>query len=77
MGNAAILKAPFTLNDEDFTFTRAIEVAVDIEEVAKVAKETVNKPANALYKLHYKMEMTPSMTTQESPIQHSWYCCRR
>jgi len=39
------LKALFKLNDEDLTFTRAIQVAVEIEEAAKVAKERVHRPA--------------------------------
>ena len=37
----AILKALFKVKDDDLTFQRAVELEQEIEEVAKVAKETV------------------------------------
>ena len=39
-----ILKALFKVKDDDLTFQRAVEVAQEIEEAAKVAKETVHEP---------------------------------
>ena len=47
VGNEAILKALFKVNDDELTFTKAIAIAVEIEEAAKVAKETVygSKPS--------------------------------
>lgn len=43
--NEAALKALFKIKNEDLTFARAIETAQEIEEAAKVAKETVCMPA--------------------------------
>ena len=40
INNDAVLKALFKINVDELTFTRAIEVATEIEDAAKVAKET-------------------------------------
>ena len=40
--NEAVLKAVFKLRDDELTFSKAVEVAQEIEEAAKVAKETVH-----------------------------------
>ena len=39
--NEAILKSLFKIKDGDLTFAKAIAVAMETEEAAKVAKETV------------------------------------
>ena len=39
--NEAVLKALFKIKVSDLTFTRAIEIATETEDAAKVAKETV------------------------------------
>ena len=41
INNEAILKALFKINTDELTFTRAIEVATETEDAAKVAKKTV------------------------------------
>ena len=41
----AILKALFKVKDDDLTFQRAVKLEQEIEEFAKVAKETVHKPS--------------------------------
>ena len=41
VGKEAILKALFKVNDEELTFAKAIAIAVESEETAKVARETV------------------------------------
>ena len=41
INNEAVLKAVFKVKDTDLTFAKAIEVALEVEEAAKVAKETV------------------------------------
>eukprot|EP00914_Ancora_sagittata_P022662 GHVO01044975.1.p1 GENE.GHVO01044975.1~~GHVO01044975.1.p1 ORF type:complete len:278 (+),score=45.87 GHVO01044975.1:510-1343(+) len=50
VGNEAILKALFKIKDDDLTFARAIQIAIETEDAAKVAKETVHgsrpKPVN-------------------------------
>ena len=42
INNEAVLKALFKVKDDDLTFARAIEMAIEIEDAAKVAKETVH-----------------------------------
>ena len=46
--NEAVLKSLFKIKDNELTFARAIAVAVETEEAAKVAKETVygSKPSS-------------------------------
>ena len=39
--NEAVLKALFKIKDDDLSFSRAIEIATQIEDAAKCAKETV------------------------------------
>nr|XP_009860205.1 uncharacterized protein LOC104266220 [Ciona intestinalis] len=41
ISNEAVLKAIFKVNADELTFTRAVEIATQTEEAAKVAKETV------------------------------------
>ena len=41
VNNEAVLKAMFKVKDDDLTFARAIEIAIETEDAAKVAKETV------------------------------------
>jgi len=41
VNNEAVLKSLFKVRDEDLTFARAVEIALETEEAAKVAKETV------------------------------------
>ena len=41
INNEAVLKAVFKINDDDLTFSRAIQVALETEDVAKVAKGSV------------------------------------
>ena len=46
MHNAAVLKALFKVSDNELDFTCAVAIAVETEDTAKVAKETIygNKP---------------------------------
>ena len=48
--NEAVLKALFKVKDDEFNFARAIQIGVETEDAAKVAKETVHgskpKPVN-------------------------------
>ena len=41
INNEAVLKALFKFNDDELTFSQAIQVATEVEEAAKVSKETV------------------------------------
>ena len=53
VNNEAVLKAVFKVKDSDLTFAKAVEVAIETEEAAKVAKETVYgskpKPVNVVH----------------------------
>jgi hypothetical protein len=42
VSNEAVLKALFKVSDDELTFTKAIQIAVETEDAAKVAKETVH-----------------------------------
>ena len=42
VGNKAVLRAIFKYNDDDLTFHKAVEVAREMEDAAKVPKETVH-----------------------------------
>ena len=44
LNNEAVLKALFKVKDDELTFARAIEIAIETEDAAKVAKETVHGP---------------------------------
>ena len=46
--NEAVLKALFRIKDNELTFAKAIAVAVETEEAAKVAKETVYGTSSTL-----------------------------
>ena len=41
VGNEAVLKSIFRIPDDELTFRKAIQVAQETEDVAKVAKETI------------------------------------
>ena len=42
VGNEAVLKALFKIKDDQLTFQKAVQVAVETEDAAKVAKETIH-----------------------------------
>ncbi|KAK8399327.1 hypothetical protein O3P69_003446 [Scylla paramamosain] len=42
LGNEAVLKAVFKISDDELTFSKAVQVAVETEDAAKVAKETIH-----------------------------------
>ena len=46
VNNEAVLKALFKMKDEELTFAKAVQTAVETEDAAKVARETAhgNKP---------------------------------
>ena len=54
VNNEAVLKAIFKVKDTDLTFAKAIQTAIETEDAAKVAKETVYgsrpRPVNKVHK---------------------------
>ncbi|XP_033112551.1 uncharacterized protein LOC117113351 [Anneissia japonica] len=56
VNNEAVLKALFKIKDDDLSFTKAIQVAAEVEDAAKYAKEIV---------------YGPSQTTSVNKLQHT------
>ena len=62
--NEAILKTLFKLKDDELKFSNAIRVAQEVEEAAKVAKETVHgQPSTSVQKVYHAKSKTSK--TQE------------
>ena len=69
VNNEAVLKALFKIKDDDLTFSKAINVAIETEDAAKVAKETVSgfKP-KAVHTISTKRK--PSKQQPSKPVQN-------
>ena len=54
INNEAVLKELFKVKDDNLTFSRAVKIAVETEDAAKVAKETVYgwKPTQSVHKVN-------------------------
>ena len=62
--NEAVLKTLFKLKDDELKFSKAIRVAQEVEEAAKVAKETVHgQPSTSVQKVYHAKSKTSK--TQE------------
>ena len=62
--NEAVLKTLFKLKDDELKFSNAIRVAQEVEEAAKVAKETVHgQPSTSVQKVYHARSKTSK--TQE------------
>ena len=62
--NEAVLKTLFKLKDDELKFSNAIRVAREVEEAAKVAKETVHgQPSTSVQKVYHAKSKTSK--TQE------------
>ena len=62
--NEAVLKTLFKLKDDELKFSNAIRVAQELEEAAKVAKETVHgQPSTSVQKVYHAKSKTSK--TQE------------
>ena len=59
INNEAVLKAMFKIPDDELTFKRAIDVAIEVEEAAKCAKETVYGEIKPIHKLKTKSQRWP------------------
>ena len=64
VGNKAVLKTLFKLKNDELEFSNAIRVAQELEEAAKVAKETVHdQPSTSVQKVYHAKSKTSK--TQE------------
>ena len=75
--NEAVLKTLFKLKDDELKFSNAIRVAQEVEEAAKVAKETVHgQPSKSNVLFHPSIKLLDLMTTELSlkliaePVTH-------
>ena len=61
VNNEAVLKALFKKKDTELTFAKAIEIAMETEDAARVAKETVHgtKPKQVFKVHHTKAKNSP------------------
>ena len=57
VNNEAILKALFHMKDNELTFAKAVAVAQETEDAARVAKETVHRPKHT--KVHHIAKKKP------------------
>ena len=65
--NEAVLKALFKLRDDELTFAKAIQIALETEEAAKVAKETVyGQTSKSVYKVEQPKNRTSPPKTPAS-----------
>ena len=65
ISNEAVLKATFKIKDTDLTFAKAIAVANETEDAARVAKETVHGVKNT--EIHKINTNAPRGSTSKSP----------
>ena len=69
--NEAVLKTLFKLKDDELKFSNAIRVAQEVEEAAKVAKETVHgQPSTSVQKVyHAKSKTSKTQRKHQSYLQ--------
>ena len=67
MQNETFLKAVFKEKGGKLTFTKAIQIAIKIEEVSKVAKQTVN-PTIETFLVRMKPMKLPGRMTTNQPV---------
>ena len=64
--NEAVLKTLFKLKDDELKFSNAIKVAQEVEEAAKVAKETVHgQPSTSVQKVYHAAKSKTSKTQEK------------
>ena len=67
VNNEAVLKALFKIKDTDLTFAHSVEVAIETEDAARVAKETVyGSKARPVNKVHQNKKKGPQQNHQQS-----------
>ena len=65
--NEAVLKTLFKLKDDELKFSNAIRVAQEVEEAAKVAKETVHgQPSTSVQKVYHAKSKTSKTQEQKT-----------
>ena len=75
INNEAVLKALFKVKDNDLTFNKAIEIAMETEDAAKVAKETVHGPKETGAKIHRIHTLGKQSSSRKDLKDITCYCC--
>ena len=66
VNNEAVLKSLFKFKDDELTFAKAVQVAIDTEGAAQVAKETVDgSSSKAVCKLKQRVKNTETKSSKE------------
>ena len=77
VNNEAVLKALFKIKRTDLTFARTVEVAIETEDTARVAKETVHgSKARPVSKVHQNKKKGPQQNHQQSQSKDQQKCYR-
>ena len=77
VNNEAVFKAVFKIKDSDLTFVRAVEVAIETEDAARVAKETAyGSKARPVNKVHQNKKKGPQQNHQQSHSKDQQKCYR-
>ena len=80
VNNEAVLKALFKIKDDELSFTKAIQIAIEVEDAAKVAKETVYgsrpKPVNKVNQKRNKDKGQQKNHQQSSSTSSDTRCYR-
>ena len=79
--NEAVLKTLFKLKDDELKFSNAIRVAQEVEEAAKVAKETVHgQPSTSVQKVYHAKSCKDTTTitcTKKIVHGHRTSCAKK
>ena len=79
VNNEAVLKALFKISDDQLDFAKAVQVAVETEDAAKVAKETVYgsrpKPVNKVKQNNNKMQRKGHQQSKSTDKELTCYRC--
>ena len=80
INNEAVLKSVFREPEEKLTFSKAVDIATEVEEAAKTAKAPVYSKPEEVHKIqtkkqyHHHQKSSPS-SKQPSSTQTQCYCC--
>ena len=75
IANEAVLKAIFKIKADELTFAKAIEVAMQTEDAAKVAKETAHGSHGPIHKVDYAKSSTSSKPSHSQKKKMNCYRC--
>uniref|UniRef100_A0A0L8G6U7 CCHC-type domain-containing protein n=1 Tax=Octopus bimaculoides TaxID=37653 RepID=A0A0L8G6U7_OCTBM len=77
VNNEAVLKALFNIKDSELDFAHAVQVAIETEDTAKVAKETVyGSKTKQVYKVQLNKSKSPQKKHQQSYSTNQEKCYR-